>query len=100
MTRDDDYEDTRFTCSFDKEQANIGKHQVSFFQARNAFDDPNHVILPDHKHSEQESRFFCFGEVNNSVMTVRFTFRNQRIRIIGAGYWREGRKVYQEKQDG
>jgi len=32
-------------------------------------------------------------------MTVRFTWRDGRIRIIGAGYWRKGRKVYDETND-
>jgi uncharacterized protein len=35
--------------------------------------------------------------VEGSVMTVRFTWREQRIRIIGAGYWRKGRKIYGEE---
>jgi uncharacterized protein len=33
------------------------------------------------------------------VMTVRFTIRKQNIRIIGAAFWREGKKEY-EKQNG
>lgn len=31
-------------------------------------------------------------------MTVRFTYRNNKIRIIGAGYWRQGKKVYEENK--
>lgn len=31
-------------------------------------------------------------------MTVRFTYRQNRIRIIGAGYWRKGRDVYEKEQ--
>ena len=31
-------------------------------------------------------------------MTVRFTYRNEIVRIIGAGYWRAGRKIYEKKQ--
>ena len=30
------------------------------------------------------------------ILTVRFTYRNQRIRIIGAGYWRRGKKIYEQ----
>ncbi len=30
-------------------------------------------------------------------MTVRFTIRDNKIRIFGAGYWREGKKKYEEK---
>jgi hypothetical protein len=27
-------------------------------------------------------------------MTVRFTYKKRIIRIIGAGYWRKGKKIY------
>jgi uncharacterized DUF497 family protein len=49
-------------------------------------------------HSTEEERFYCIGRINNDIMTVRFTFRNNVIRIFGAGYWRKGRKLY-EKQN-
>jgi hypothetical protein len=29
-------------------------------------------------------------------MTVRFTCRRGVIRIFGAGYWRRGRRIYEE----
>ena len=29
-------------------------------------------------------------------MTVRFTWRDGQIRIFGAGYWRKGRKIYEQ----
>jgi uncharacterized protein len=31
------------------------------------------------------------------IMTVRFTMREERIRIIGAGYWRNGKELYDKK---
>jgi predicted DNA binding CopG/RHH family protein len=30
-------------------------------------------------------------------MTVRFTYRKNRIRIIGAGYWRKGKDIYERE---
>jgi len=30
-------------------------------------------------------------------MTVRFTYRDKLIRIIGAGYWRKRKKTYEQK---
>ncbi|MBQ9811008.1 MAG: BrnT family toxin, partial [Spirochaetales bacterium] len=51
----------------------------------------------DVKHSDSEERFFCFGKVNGMVCTVRFTLRDNKIRIIGAGYWRYGRQLYEEQ---
>ena len=32
-------------------------------------------------------------------MTVRFTWRDRKIRIFGAGYWRKGKAIY-EKANG
>ena len=71
------------------------KHGVDFFSAQLAFLDPNRVVAEDLAHSFTEKRYFCFGEVKGEILTVRFTYRDQVIRIIGAGYWRKGKKVYE-----
>ena len=51
------------------------------------------------EHSGAERRYFCFGSVGNGVLTVRFTYRAGRIRIFGAGFWRKGKRIY-EQQNG
>ena len=61
-----------------------------------AFLDPHRVIAKDATHSGTEERFYCFGRVGDGVMTVRFTYRDETIRIIGAGYWRRGKRIYEE----
>ncbi|MEI6747001.1 MAG: hypothetical protein WCL34_13640 [Methylococcaceae bacterium] len=35
----------------------------------------------------------------SSILTVRFTYRHNRIRIIGAGYWRKGKKIYEKENN-
>ena len=81
-----------------KDRINREKHGVSFFRAQYAFADPNRVILEDVTHSTAtEKRYYCLGEVDGGILTVRFTYRNGKIRIFGAGYWRKGRKLYEEK---
>jgi uncharacterized DUF497 family protein len=80
-----------------KDRLNHTKHGVSFREAQRAFFDPRRVIAEDLTHSGAEKRFYCFGEVNGFVMTVRFTWRQGRIRIFGAGYWRKGKKIYDEQ---
>jgi uncharacterized DUF497 family protein len=55
------------------------------------------VIAVDEAHSVAEPRYFCLGIVNDRVMTVRFTVRGNTIRIIGAGYWRKGRRAYESE---
>ena len=80
-----------------KDRLNRRKHGVSFAKAQQAFMEPNRVIAIDRKHSTSgETRYFCFGLVEDRVLTVRFTFRKDTIRIFGAGYWREGRKRYEQ----
>ena len=80
-----------------KEQKNLKKHSVSFKEAQQAFLDSNRVIAEDLKHSQSEMRFFCFGKVKGGILTVRFTYRGDIIRIIGAGYWRKGKQIYEKE---
>ena len=79
-----------------KEKINIRKHGIDFFTAAKAFKDPKRKIFTDSKHSEKEQRYFCVGEVETKIVTVRFAYREGKIRIYGAGYWRKGRKYYEE----
>ena len=88
---------TSFEWDFDKDSENQRKHGVSFSLAQEAFLDPKRVIARDVAHSKSEERFYCFGSVGGGVVTVRFTYRNDVIRIIGAGYWREGRRIYEQE---
>ena len=88
-------------CSFiwdaQKEKDNIGKHGVDFVTAARAFKDPKRKIFIDSKHSTHEERFFCIGKVDARTLTVRFTYRSDTIRIIGAGYWRKGDDYYEKE---
>lgn len=81
-----------------KDLENQRKHGVPFLEAQHAFLDKNRVIAEDVDHSQNEQRFYCFGlnQEKNGILTVRFTYRSGRIRIIGAGYWRKGKKVYEQ----
>ena len=80
-----------------KDRVNRAKHGVSFAKAQAAFFDPLRVIAEDLEHSGAETRYFCFGWVGGGVMTVRFTYRAGRIRIFGAGYWRKGKRIYEQQ---
>jgi uncharacterized protein len=80
-----------------KDRINRGKHGVSFVLAQRAFFDSRRVIAEDLGHSDAEPRYFCFGEVAGGIMTVRFTWREGRIRIFGAGYWRKGKRIYEQQ---
>jgi uncharacterized DUF497 family protein len=82
-----------------KDRANRAKHGVSFIVAQHAFLDSRRVIAEDLDHSESERRYFCFGQVGGGILTVRFTWREGRIRIFGAGYWRKGKTIYEQQND-
>ena len=68
-----------------KDKVNQAKHGVGFELAQHAFLDPSRVIAEDIDHSGNERRYFCFGQVEGAVMTVRFTWRNGRIRVLAEG---------------
>jgi uncharacterized DUF497 family protein len=85
-----------FEWDVGKDRINRAKHGVAFELAQHAFLDPRRVIAEDLEHSTGEPRFFCFGLVNDAILTVRFTHRGGKIRIFGAGYWRKGRAIYEK----
>ena len=80
-----------------KDRANQVKHGVSFQLAQYAFSDTHRDIAGDIEHSYGEDRYYCFGEVNGGILTVRFTYRDGLIRIYGAGYWRKGKAIYERE---
>jgi uncharacterized DUF497 family protein len=75
---------------------NVVTHGVSFELATEVFDDPRVVLAEDAAHSRSERRYFAFGRVSGGVLTVRFSIRGERVRIIGAGYWRKGKAFYEQ----
>ena len=87
----------KFEWDANKDKQNQEKHGVSFEFAQYAFADPNRVIAEDVSHSRKEKRYYCLGKVGEGIITVRFTIRGSIIRIIGAGYWRKGRKLYESQ---
>jgi len=68
----------RFEWDAKKDLENQDKHGVSFGLAQFAFADPNRVIAEDLSHSSDERRYYCFGLVDDGVLTVRFVVRGSR----------------------
>ena len=87
----------RFEWDTEKEKANVTKHGVDFTEATAAFYDPKHLISADEEHSAGEARLFCLGRTGRGILMVRFTYRGEIVRIIGAGYWRKGRRLYEKE---
>jgi uncharacterized DUF497 family protein len=91
--------DEKATFDWDetKDAENQKKHGIAFVLAQYAFKDPKRIISEDRAHSLDEERFLCIGRVDQEVITVRFTIRQDIVRIFGAGYWRKGRKFYEKE---
>lgn len=88
---------TTFEWDENKNRLNQKKHDISFEEAQYAFSDSKRIIAKDLEHSESEERYYCFGKISVNIVTVRFTYRNNKIRIIGAGYWRKGKQIYEKE---
>ena len=81
----------------DKDKENQRKHGVAFAIAQCAFADPIRVIAEDLSHGSGEKRYYCFGRVDGGVLTIRFTYREDVVRIFDAGYWRRGKAIYERE---
>lgn len=89
--------EARFEWDEHKDKENQAKHGVPFRLAQQAFLDARRVVLEDVSHSVGEARHYCIGQVGGAILTVRFTYRRGVIRIFGAGYWRRGKRIYEEQ---
>lgn len=86
-----------FEWDVSKNELNQKKHNISFEEAQYAFLDAKRIIAKDLEHSDIEERYYCFGKIDEDIVTVRFTYRGKKIRIIGAGYWRKGKHIYEKE---
>ncbi len=86
-----------FEWDLKKEFQNIAKHGVSFKEASEIFSDPKVIHLEDERHSSDEDRFYAVGKtIGEKILTVRYTWRGNTIRIYGAAKWRKWRRFYEE----
>ena len=87
----------RFVWNAEKDRLNKDRHAIGFRHARRAFEDPKRLIAVDPLHSQTEERFYGVGKVQRRILTIRFTYRGELIRMIGAGFWRRGKRLYEER---
>ena len=84
--------DAKFEWDDRKAKQNLREHYVSFELARLAFDDPHAIDRLDLDETD-EDRFLLTGLVGDILLTVCFTERGKRRRIISA------RKATQREQE-
>jgi len=76
--------DLEFEWDDIKDAENVRRHGVSFAQAALAFRDPFAVEWFDLREAYGEERIILLGMTGNQVLTVVYTERAERIRIISA----------------
>jgi uncharacterized DUF497 family protein len=67
-----------------KAESNLVKHGVSFEAARRVFDDAFAFERFDLQSAPSEIRYVIVGMVNDVILTVVYTERDERRRIISA----------------
>ena len=91
-------ESDEFEWDDDKAAKNLANHSVSFETATRVFDDAFAVEWQDERARHDEDRFIILAMVDERVLSVVYTLRNGRTRIIsarGAEPW-EKRKYHEE----
>lgn len=80
-----------------KNHQNIAKHGIDFVDARSIFDKPV-LLRPDNRKDYGENRLIATGVMNDIVVVMTFTLREERIRIISARKAnKHERKIYQDQ---
>ena len=75
------------------------KHQVEDKESEEIFGNRKKIIMKDEKHSLREERYMIWGKTNKGrKLTVFFTLRNNKVRIISARDMnRKERNTYEKK---
>lgn len=78
---------------------NLYQHNVSGKEAEEVFSNEPLKIFEDIKHSQLEQRFVAYGVTNsNRRLTIVFTLRKQKIRVISARDQNKKERItYEEK---
>jgi len=88
---------------FEWDQGNSGKneqkHAVTDRECEEAFFNRPRVIAPSFARSHEEARYVALGKTNkNRLLTVVFTIRHQKIRVIsGRPMSKKERGVYEKE---
>jgi hypothetical protein len=85
-----------FEWDDNKRRLNIEKHGIDFADATEVFDDPNQRTYRSTTESGEE-RYLSIGMFRGRLITVIFTRRGEKIRIISA---RAARRNERERYDG
>jgi uncharacterized DUF497 family protein len=86
-----------FEWDDEKAAINVAKHGVAFSDAKRLFDDIHALHYVGRSMVYEEERFVGIGIANGAVLTVVYTERGDRIRLISARKaTRHEQKAYDE----
>ena len=90
---------TEFVWDKGNEEKSKKTHNVEWWECEEVFLNFPLFLFPDIKHPEREERFFAFGRSHaNRLLTIVFTVRQKKIRVISARDMnKKERKVYHEE---
>jgi len=88
----------QFEWDISKESENMEKHGVDFSTVGIGWSDPRRLIFRYPGMGRDELHWQFTGFDGHGILTVRFTVRSGVIRVIGAGYWRKQRRIYETKK--
>ena len=88
---------------FDWDTHNRGKnkikHEVEYFEAEELFFNSPLFVLQDMSHSQKEARYVVYGRTDEGrLLTVIYTIRNTKIRIISARDQNKKEKAFYQLQ--
>ena len=84
--------DMEFEWDERKRQANIDKHGIDFFRAKQIWDGEV-LEIPSPRSESRERRFIAWGLMEGQVIAIVYTWRGRKRRIISA---RRARKYEEE----
>ena len=80
-----------------KETENRAKHGIDFSSVPVAFEDSRRIFIRYPGLTKLETRWQLVGFDGSGILTVRFTLRRGWVRVIGAGYWRKQKQIYEKE---
>lgn len=80
-----------------KRQKNIEKHGIDFIDVKEMWDYPVcEIISPQTTHNEE--RFLAIGKIKGMCITVIYTWRDKKKRLISARKARKHEKEYYDNE--
>jgi hypothetical protein len=80
-----------------KRRANIDKHRLDFEDIGPAFDDENALHVPDRRFDYGEERVMMIPRCNSVILSIVYTMRGERTRIISARFANQRERAIYER---